>query len=208
MAKPNPNLSFGFVKERRSDEARYTKAIRDWTELEKAYHNLGEGVRNEIEIVTWKYARFAESERSGVPLSEIRKLVNARREAAKKLQTALSESSNPNANAATNILLNKHFKGSEALAGLLNSLVYACDSAEAELNQGHQNGHRQGEAWQWWIRTLTDTLQRYVLPTEAGRKGEGAFTALVWAIQQQIPVSYAKHMRSRAALGQAINRAR
>jgi hypothetical protein len=96
---------------------------------------------------------------------------------------------------------------------VLLSLAAACNSALAEMQTSPS--HREGAAWDQWIRGLTTILDAAGLPTTAS-KGRGkskksdspsAFVSLVLKLQECVPKEARRHTTP-DGLATAINRAR
>jgi hypothetical protein len=116
---------------------------------------------------------------------------------------------------ATDYLIGRYFNDprlvpgwrGDHLRGVLRSLVFACDCVLNDLDAAEGSG--DGQAWDWWIQSLTQIVQRHDLPYGARiveTSGQPSpFVALVRALQEHVP---AKHMSSDDALAKAIRRAR
>jgi hypothetical protein len=108
--------------------------------------------------------------------------------------------------------IDRHFKGGmPQLCPLLLSLGAACDPALAEVESSP--GHREGAAWEQWIRDLTTILDAAGLPTTAskGRRksksdSPSSFVSFVLKLQDCVPEEARRHTTP-DGLATAINRA-
>ena len=71
---------------------------------------------------------------------------------------------------------------------------------------------REGEAWDCWVKRLTEVFKQSNLPTHARKDADkikpagrySPFVALVWELQNLVPVQFRRHLASHAALARAI----
>jgi hypothetical protein len=183
--------------------------IRNWKRVEKECGcRLSEDVREQLQGACSRFLLCAHPEKQGgPPLADALTRIDEIRRTAQEFRAKPSGLHKDAVSLAETLvdirLAALNFPG---LAGLMSLVVRACDDGKAELiDHGRK---RPKEAFPRFIREVTDICYRAGLPTEAGRKGTGPFTTLVWEIQRQFPEGYAEHMESHEALGQAINRAR
>src|SRR5262245_8261182 len=140
----------------------------DWPQIEVAYGcSLSVEIRNEIREVTTEFAAFAPFENTVKPLKPARDLVQSWRRAAGVLQRKIFEGQVEHQRYAKHLvrtrfgderLPNKHLF--ENLAGILTSLIVACDSSLNHMDGAKLPEIREGECWQKWIKGLIRLLNK------------------------------------------------
>jgi hypothetical protein len=98
------------------------------------------------------------------------------------------------------------------LRRVLVSLLDACTSARAEMDDPGLPGHREGNCWQGWVRAVTRIAKRHKLPigahTDKNSRGPSPFVVLLRELQRYVPPKARRHTHSDDALAKAIQRAR
>jgi len=97
------------------------------------------------------------------------------------------------------------------LRRVLVSLLDACTSALAELDDPNLPGHREGECWRGWVLELTRIAKQHKLPIGARTDtthGPSPFVELVRELQRYVLPEARRHTHSYEALAKAIQRAR
>jgi hypothetical protein len=183
----------------------------DWPKIEEAYgHKLSAAITLEVLRVTVSFVLFEPFERAALPLADAQKRVQLVKDAAGKLFSDLFNGPSDDATTIAVELIDRHFNGS--LREKLLSLAAACNSALAEMESSPS--HREGTAWDKWIRDLATILDAAGLPTTAS-KGRGksksdspsAFVSFVLKLQNCVPEEARRH-KTPDGLATAINRAR
>ena len=217
----------------------------DWKRIEKAYgHALTKPLRPKICDATREYLEWDELEKAAQRTSEAEVKINAVKAAASKFTDAIFRRPRNIARDAdffARRLISKHlglsFQGRDGLQNLIlkierdisdacdralkveRDIVDACDRALHDLQK--ENGFRDGETWELWIRKLTKVLKAHQLPTEVrkdtvkNRTGKPSpFVAFVRELQACVPEEYRRSQPYSAeapaniALSEAIYRAR
>ena len=199
-----------------------------WDRIEKAYgHSLADHVRQCILETTKSFAYFEVFERTARPLQDAIDIVSTVRGTANSLQNALAGSFKGSVDASyyAESLIKRNFRDPrlkvpryscgpfDALSGVLTSLAVACNLALGEMESSDAPGHREGECWEDWIRSLTRISQENRLPWRVSKGSdksaqESPFTMLVAALHECVPKDARRHHHSNAALAKAINEAR
>jgi hypothetical protein len=181
-----------------------------WGQVEKAYgYKLDVAVRLKVLRVTTLFAMFEPFERAALPLAKAKKRVQSIKDSAGKLFSDLFSGPSDDATTFADELIDLHFNGS--LRELFLSLPAACNSALAQMESSPS--HREGAAWDQWIRCLTAILDAAGLPTTAS-KGRGksksdspsSFVSFVLKLQNCVPEEARRH-NTPDGLATAINRA-
>jgi hypothetical protein len=185
----------------------------DWPKIEEAYgHKLSAAIKLEVLRVTTLFVMFEPFERAALPLAETKKRVQLVKGSVGKLFSDLFSGPSDDATTFADELIDRHLNGS--LREVLLSLPAACNSALAEMESSPS--HREGAAWDQWIRGLTTILDAAGLPTAAS-KGRGksksdspsSFVSFVRKLQNCVPDEARRHETpSLDGLATAINRAR
>jgi hypothetical protein len=182
-----------------------------WIEIERAYgHKLSEAIKLEVLRVTTLFVMFEPFERAARPSAEAEKRVQSIKDFAGKSFSDLFSGPSDDATTFADELVDRHFN--RRLREELLSLAAACNSALAEMESSPS--HREGAAWDQWIRGLTTILDAAGLPTTAS-KGRGksksdspsSFVSFVLKLQNCVPDEARRH-KTRDGLATAINRAR
>ena len=140
--------------------------------IEKAYgHKLGAAIKLEVLRVTTSFVMFEPFERAALPLAEAKKRMQSVKDFAGRFFSDLFSGPSDDVTTFTDELIDRHFnRRMPQLRELLLSLAAACNSALAEME--NSPSHREGAAWDQWIRGLTTILDAARLPT-AVSKGRG-----------------------------------
>jgi hypothetical protein len=200
----------------------------NWDKIEKAYGRpLADDVRQRIRDVTTTFALWEIFERTARPLQSAIDCVSSIKSAANSLQKALSGMFDGSVDASSyaESLIKRHFSCSclnvpelsygpfNALSDVLTSLAVACILALRDMESPDAPGHREGETWEKWIRSLTKIVSEHGLPHRVSKgsdKSEQAspFTLLVESLQECVPADARRHHHSNTALAKAITDAR
>ena len=184
---------------------------KDWPKIEEAYgHKLSAANKLEVLRVTASFVRSEPFERAALPSAKAEKRVQSTKDFVGKFFNDRFSGPSDDATTFADVLIDRHFNGS--LREVLLSLLVACNSALAEMESSPS--HREGAAWDQWIRGLTTILDAAGLPTTAS-KGRGksksdspsAFVSLVLKLQECVPKEARRHTTP-DGLATAINRAR
>ena len=232
MARPVRTLPFASVS---GGGPKFSPTNEQWKQIERAYgHALTDNVRQAIVAATINFLLWEPFEREAKPISRARERVVTVQKAAKSLHDALvlyEELVTAPATTATvyaHQLIKRHFAGEEfwsakfrsrnggelaRLKRVLAPLPSACASALAELDDPNLPGYCEGACWRGWVRDLTRIAKQHKLPipvrTDTDKKWRPSpFVALLYELQQHVPVAARRHMHSKAALAKAIQRAR
>jgi hypothetical protein len=198
-----------------------------WDRIEKAYGRLlADDVRQRILQATTFFVSFEVFERNARPVNDAIEYVSSIKEAANALQNALAGSFKGSVDATyyAESLINQNFRDSrlkvpryngpfDALSGMLTSLAVACRDALKEMERPDAPGHREGECWANWIRSLTKIASEFGLPRGVSKGSDKSaqispFTLFVEALHECVPKDARRHHHSNAALAKAINEAR
>jgi hypothetical protein len=199
-----------------------------WKQIERAYgHALTDNVRQAIVAETINFLLFEPFERAAEPVSVARERVQTVRKAAKILHDALVTAPATTATVYAHHLVKRHFtdatfwsrkfRGRNSdefvrLRRVLASLLGACTSALAELDDPSLPGHREGDCWRGWVQALTRIAKQHRLPigsrtdTDKHWRGPSPFVVLVRELQRFVPTEARRHTND--ALAKAIQRAR
>jgi len=182
----------------------------DWAEIEVAFgHPLSRATKKRIRQATTSFVLFEPFERNAQPRSAAKDRIRSIEKAAKSLFVTL-HSAPTDATVYADNLVNEHFSLQHLDAALL-SLVGACTSVLARLDEPNQLGHHEGEYWNRWIRALTEILKDAKRPTGVSKAGNPSpFQRLVAKLQDYIPGQAQRHigdMVTAGALAAAILRA-
>jgi hypothetical protein len=199
-----------------------------WKQIERAYgHALTDNVRQAIVAATINFLLFEPFERAAEPVSLARERILTVRKAAKILHDALVTAPATTATVYAHHLVKRHFtdatfwsrkfRGRNSdefvrLRRVLASLLGACTSALAELDDPSLPGHREGDCWRGWVRALTRIAKQHRLPigsrtdTDKHWRGPSPFVVLVRELQRFVPTEARRHTND--ALAKAIQRAR
>jgi hypothetical protein len=201
----------------------------DWQRLEAAYlRPLSEILRREICEATSEFLEWTVFERTASASSEAVKRAQLIKKAVQDIRTVILQrptNVTRDADFLAQHLICKHLglrseKGRNGLQVLVMNferiVSQGCDLAIRELARERESGIRAGEAWDFWVRKLTETLQANGLPTEARKdtdkqSGKGLpspFIGFLRELQQCIPAEFQRSTQSDAALAQAIYKAR
>src|SRR5262249_16282633 len=203
----------------------------DWIRIESAYgHPLAARMRRKIRAATREYLDWAEFEPEAATMSKTAARVRTIRKAARKFREGILRCPpklGREADYYARSLICKHmglpFKGRDGLQNLAlqveRDIANGCDRALAELTK--ESDFREGETWQWWIRTLPSTLSKSQLPIQVRKDTDkakvsrpSAFVAFMRELQACIPQAYRKShsptpdFEANIALSTAISRAR
>jgi hypothetical protein len=197
----------------------------DWRRIELAYgHAVPMTAREQIRGQTLTFLFFVEGEQVARPISEAKDRILQLKEAAKAFQeTAFDnpQDSGRDARVYADHLVKRYFddariagpEGLRSLGLVMTSLIVACNQALSHL-QNPQNHRRRGEAWENWIRRITDVIKAHQLPIEVRKDTDknatrkpSPFVALIRELQACIPEGR-KSTHSDIALSEAIVRAR
>jgi hypothetical protein len=182
---------------------------------------LQPAIRKEIIEVTDRFLGFAVFDLKREPVDEASTLLNALTKTGGDFIRALVNAGGSGDGAVYAVqLLRHHFEEPkdrhrnkiDALTSILTSFVAACVKARQELHE-EGDGNRVGEAWETWIRNLTEILKRNGLPTAARKdadKSEKAskFVLFVEQLQGHFEERFRRGTHSTDALAVAIGRAR
>jgi hypothetical protein len=183
----------------------------DWPKIEEAYgHKPSTAIKREILRATTSFVMFEPFERAALPLAEAKRRVQSVKDSAGKLFGDLFSGPSDDATTFADKLIDLHFKGS--LRQVLLSYAAACNSVLAQMESS--SSHREGAAWDQWIRDLTTILDAARLPTTAS-KGRGksksdspsSFVSFVLELQNCVQDKARRHTTP-DSLATAINRAR
>jgi hypothetical protein len=185
-----------------------------WIQIEKASgYKLDAAIRSEVLRVTASFVMFEPFERDALPSAKAEKRVKSIKGSEKKFFNNLFNGPSDDANTLADELIDRHFnRRMPQLRELLLSLAAACNSALAEMESSPS--HREGAAWDRWIRRLTTILEAVGLPTTASN-GRGksksdspsSFVSLVLKLQDCVPKEARRH-NTPDGLAMAINRVR
>jgi hypothetical protein len=189
-----------------------------WDQIEKAYgRTLAADVRQRILETTELFAHFEVCERTVPPLQDAIDIVSKIRSAANSLQSAVgSFNGSTDAMSYSETLIKRHFREPRlkvprdaygpfnALSGVLTSLAVACNFALREMESPDIPGHREGEDWKNWIRSLTRIARDNDLPWQVSKGSdkstqESPFTKLVAALHECVRKDARRHHHSNAA---------
>src|SRR5262245_8649980 len=206
-----------------------------WKQIEQAYgHALADNVRRAIITATINFLLWEPFERSAESVLLARKEVLKVQEpaknlhdAAKNLHDALVTAPATTATTSAHHLIKRHFADEKLwsrkfggrnrdkyvrLRHLLALLLDACTSALAELDDPNLPGRREGDCWRDWVRALTRIAKQNKLPFRVGNDPDpdkaSTFVVLVHELQLCMKPEARRHMHSKVALAQAINRTR
>jgi hypothetical protein len=196
-------------------------AIDSWPKIEQQYGRLLPlNVRQHILEVTGSYLYFEVFERQAKPLRFAIERVEAISRAANNLRLVLTGRASDESVYARH-LIGKHFSDrrlktnrgnmTETLAGVLTSLLVACDLALQEMKD--TPSFRVGDCWNKWIRNLTSIARKNKLPFSVSKaSGKAAatspFVLMVAELQRHLDKGARRHSHSNSALAAAITRAR
>jgi len=195
--------------------------IDSWPKIEQAYgRSLSPDVRKHILEVTGSFVYFEVFERQAKPMRFAIRKVEAISKAANDLRLALTGRASDESVYAKH-LIRKHFSDrrlktnrgnmTETLAGVLTSLLVACDLALQEMKD--TPSFRVGDCWNEWIRDLTSIARKNKLPFSVSKaSGKAAapspFVLMVAELQRHVDRGARRHSHSNSALAAAITRAR
>jgi hypothetical protein len=225
MARFKPKSRFSAV----SGRPKFRIARSDWNRIETSYgHVLATPVRRKIRAATRKYLDWVEFEDKAATILETTARINAIKKIARELREVVFQRPSKIGRAAdyyARNLICKHmdlrFEGRDGLQNLALKIANGCERALAELRRESGLGFRDGETWQWWVRTLTSILSKSQLPIQVRKDTDkakvakpSAFVAFMRELQACIPKAYRRsqpgspHFEANIALSTAISRAR
>jgi hypothetical protein len=222
----------------RSGQPNLTITAGDWQRIESAYgHQLSDGVRAGVVEATIEFVSWEIFERTAEPVADSQKWIRSFEEAAGDFQNAML-AGNSDASNYAKFLICKYFEDPRlsgkpdplySLSGVLTSFRIACKNALRELEPpvstsgllgdfGSLPSFKEGEAWDQWIRRLTEIVKVHRLPWRV-RKDAGnisrsdqqsPFTRFVRELQKcvQVCVPECKAPYAESALPTAIGQAR
>jgi hypothetical protein len=205
MAQFKPKSRFSAASGR--PRLRMSKA--DWIRIEAAYgHPLAATVRRKIRAATRKYLDWVEFEPKAATISETWARIQIIKKAAHEFRQTIFQRPpkiGSEADYYARSLICKHmglaFKGRDGLQNLSleveRDIAKGCERALAELRRETGSGFRDGETWQWWVRTLISILSKRELPTQVRKDTDkakvakpSAFVAFMRELQACIPQAY------------------
>ena len=165
-------------------------------------------------------------ERTARPLKDAIDYVSSIKDAANALQNALASSFKGSVDAPSYAenLIKQNFRDArlkvpryngpfDALSGVLTSLAVACRLALRDMESPDALGHREGECWENWIKSLTRIASENRLPWKVSKGSDKSgraspFTLLVAALHECVPQDARRYHHSKAALAKAITETR
>ena len=200
----------------------------DWKRIESKYdHALSKKAKQQIIKATKHFLEFGAFEQNAEPLAFSKRRTQEINYAAGKLIQELKRpGEGDDTYVATRYRISENFRhprltGMQALIELdelLQQLSIACHRSLAEIDQDQDadEGFREGEAWDSWVRALTKIAKDCCLPTGAGKGASrnkrvlppSPFVRLVIELQKCLPAKEQRYFHSAEALTQAISRAR
>jgi len=199
----------------------------DWSRIELAYgHAVPTTARDAIRAATFTFLLFVEVEQAARPISEARDRILQIKEGATAFQKAAFDNpqdSGWDSRVYADRLVNRYFDDARithperlrSLGRVMTSLIGACSEALAHLENPQNHGRRRGEAWEKWVRDITDVIKANQLPIEVRKDTDknatckpSPFVALIRELQACIPEAHRKSTHSDIALSEAIARAR
>jgi hypothetical protein len=216
-----------------SGRPKFRIARSDWNRIETAYgHLLAAPVRRKIRDATRKYLDWVEFEDKAAMILETTARIHAIKKIAHELREVIFQRPSKigrEADYYARTLICKHmdlrFEGRDGLQNLAlkteQDIAKGCERALAELRRESGLGFRDGETWQWWVRTLTSILSKSQLPIQVRKDTDkakvakpSAFVAFMRELQACIPKAYRRsqpgspYFEANIALSTAIGRAR
>jgi hypothetical protein len=205
MARFKPKTAFAAARGR----PKFRIARSDWDRIETSYgHLLAAPVRRKIRDATRKYLDWVEFEDEAATISETTARIHAIKKIAREFREVVFQRPSKigrEADYYARSLICKHmglrFKGRDGLQNLAlqveRDIANGCERALAELRREKGSGFRDGETWQWWVRTLTSILSKSQLPTQVRKDTDkakvaepSAFVAFMRELQACIPEAY------------------
>jgi hypothetical protein len=185
----------------------------DWLRLEKAIRKpIDPEVRSKIEVINYDYLTYAIWQSTAIPASPVIEDVLAIKSAAAVFGNALllKDGFQARHEIETQLGLGRGALRDAAL-GPLRELTRGCDAVVGRLKT--QEGYAPGEAWDIWIKRLTDILKKAGLRVGVSKDGTSPFVVFVAELQLCFPKEFRRHTRSAAtktdtALADAIVKAR
>ena len=197
-----------------------------WSGIEKAYGNSLPAVRQQIVAATNDFLSFERFERNAETVSAAKLKIDRIYTAASELKAELSsraEGDDTLLEAQWCIGETFHFSGRTGRDALSKfgemldeinvgcaQVRSSCNKALEEINQEKSPGFRHGDAWDDWIKKITNIAAKFKLPTSASKRepDTSPFVRMIDKIQKCLPPECVRGTHSFHALSQAISRAR
>ncbi len=205
----------------------YVAGLAEWQRIETAYgHALEISARATILVAVKEYLRDAPFETHAPFLREAMAWLRELEKAARCLNRAMvSETHSPKADAAfyAQRAIEHHIRDPRSkeqlkwgtLIGSAMALTAAISLAKREIPKEACVGFVEGEAWNAFIRRLTEIVKQFELPYRASKgtdktpKAEPSpFVRMVRALQLTFPPELRRHNGSYQAAAEAIAKAR
>jgi hypothetical protein len=176
----------------------------DWLRLEKAIRKpIGPEVRSKIEAINYEYFTAVTWEETAIPASSVIEHVLAIKSAAVVFRNALLLKGGFQARHEIETQLGLGRRAlREAARGPLREFARGCDAVVSRLKS--QEGYSPGEAWDIWIKRLTDILKKAGLRVGVSKDGTSPFVVFVAELQCSLPAEFRRHTKTHAALADAI----
>jgi hypothetical protein len=227
MTKPSRRLPgsgglFSYLVSLVPGEKPISRFTIDWPQIERAYGKpLSAEVRKAIDAATLFFVISEEPERTGKPVGEAQKIVEACKRCASEFHRALPSLQSDNEGYAAMHFISKNLndprlRDGKLFVGLHRVLISfndACNAALKELSEFPFS--KEGDEWSWWIQRLNRIMKNNKLPAgvrkDAGNKSKtdtpSPFTLLVAELQSCLPRECRRHTHSEGGLAVAISRA-
>jgi hypothetical protein len=199
---------------------------KEWQRLERILGKvLSPATRKEVIEATNRFLSFAVFDLASEPIDEATNSLNALTRAGKAFFRVLVETGQAGGRSDGPVhalhLIRENFVDGRipnedmltALTDIMASFVAACEKAQ-EMHHDC-SARRRGDAWDTWIRNLTEIFNRNGLPTaarkDAGKNRSGRaskFVAFVEQLQKSFDERFRRGTHSTGALTEAIARAR
>lgn len=182
-----------------------------WQQAERALgKKISPTIRDEIIGATERFLRYAPYEREAEPIGDVEARIRRITKAAQQFLAVLIEDDMSDARIYADQLIERrwnHLAFGE-LEDMMMSFVAACENSNVD-----RPGFQPGQAWDRWIRDLTDILRKHHFHTGVRKDSDktadaSPFVRFVAQMQEQFPKDLRRHLHSETALTVAISRAR
>jgi hypothetical protein len=202
----------------------------DWQRIEAAYgYSVPVTAREQIQSATLKFAFSAELEGVAQPVKESREhLLDIKHVMAAACDKLFKNPQDErwDSRCYANRLLERNVREAglagrrryslRSLDSVLVSVIAGCDLSLEQLENPKNQGPRNGDAWEEWVRCVSQIAEAHGLPTGASKGKDrnktksppSAFVTLIRELQELIPEKYRRSTHSVGALAAAICSAR